>query len=213
MMSANKIGSSTGCSIWLPETSPPSSYRGFLPPPFSKLQHFPRISCERDRRFAVPRCWSGGDSNCRSSLLSLYSERPCVAADFNGRVIPKKRGEKVSPTQFIGTGTREQADLERFSQEQKTQKGPAVRIPSAPATRHCEPTLAVVRVPTPGSLCVNAFDSGESQQKFGLSTSVLRRSTRTSGRGSANGSGRPGHGSEGAIECLLTATALTRSPA
>ena len=43
MMFANKIGSSTGCSIWLPETSPPSSYRGFLPPPFSKLQHFPSV--------------------------------------------------------------------------------------------------------------------------------------------------------------------------
>ncbi len=30
MMFANRIGSSTGCSIWLPETSPPSPFRGGL---------------------------------------------------------------------------------------------------------------------------------------------------------------------------------------
>src|SRR5262244_3574793 len=29
-MFANRISSSTGCSIWLPETSPPSSSRGVL---------------------------------------------------------------------------------------------------------------------------------------------------------------------------------------
>src|SRR5215831_11295791 len=39
-MFANRISSSTGCSIWRPETSPPSSSRGVLPSPFSKLQHF-----------------------------------------------------------------------------------------------------------------------------------------------------------------------------
>jgi len=30
MMFANRISSSTSCSIWLPETSPPSSSRGVL---------------------------------------------------------------------------------------------------------------------------------------------------------------------------------------
>ena len=30
MLFANRIGSSTSCSIWLPETSPPSSSRGLL---------------------------------------------------------------------------------------------------------------------------------------------------------------------------------------
>ena len=31
------------------------------------------------------RCWSGGDSNRRSSLRSLYSGDACVALDFNAR--------------------------------------------------------------------------------------------------------------------------------
>jgi hypothetical protein len=48
-----------------------------------------------DRGFALTRCWREGDSNCRSSLLSLYSEKPCVAADFNGRVIPKRTRREV----------------------------------------------------------------------------------------------------------------------
>jgi len=58
MMFANRIGSSTGCSIWLPETSPPISYRGLLPSPFSKLQHFPiltsRASLLDDTQFVQP---------------------------------------------------------------------------------------------------------------------------------------------------------------
>jgi hypothetical protein len=33
---------------------------------------FDRYRYFRLRRFAVPRCWSGGDSNCRFSLRSLY---------------------------------------------------------------------------------------------------------------------------------------------
>src|ERR1019366_9003287 len=40
MMFANRISSSTSCSISLPETSPPSSPLGASPSPFSKLQHF-----------------------------------------------------------------------------------------------------------------------------------------------------------------------------
>ena len=39
MMSANRISSSTSCSIWLPETS--DQFLSELPPsPFLKLQHF-----------------------------------------------------------------------------------------------------------------------------------------------------------------------------
>jgi hypothetical protein len=34
------VSSSTSCSIWLPETSPPSFFSGHPPSPFSKLQHF-----------------------------------------------------------------------------------------------------------------------------------------------------------------------------
>jgi hypothetical protein len=33
------------------------------------------VSRERDRRFAVTRCWSEGDLNCRSTFRSVYSGR------------------------------------------------------------------------------------------------------------------------------------------
>src|ERR1035437_8182714 len=40
MIFANRISSSTSCSIWPPETSPPRFRSGRPPSPFSKLQHF-----------------------------------------------------------------------------------------------------------------------------------------------------------------------------
>jgi len=39
--------------------------------PQQRQETLPLVSRERDRRFAVPRCWSRGDSNCRSSLWFL----------------------------------------------------------------------------------------------------------------------------------------------
>ena len=38
-----------------------------------------------DRRFAVPRCWSRGDSNCRSVLVLLLLERPFENDSFSAR--------------------------------------------------------------------------------------------------------------------------------
>src|ERR1017187_7986451 len=48
MMFANKISSSTSCSIWLPETSPPSSSRGVLRHRFESCNtSVPRLSSLR----------------------------------------------------------------------------------------------------------------------------------------------------------------------
>jgi hypothetical protein len=45
---------------------------------------------ERDRRFALPRWWSGGDSNCRSSLRSIYSGK-VVTREISTRPFQKIR--------------------------------------------------------------------------------------------------------------------------
>ena len=50
MMFANRIGSSTSCSIWLPETSPPSSARGLLGHHFQSCN----TSLFFHRKFEVP---------------------------------------------------------------------------------------------------------------------------------------------------------------
>jgi hypothetical protein len=50
----------------------------------------PTTGMKADRRFAVPRCWSGGDSNCRSSLRSIYSGK-VVTREISTRPFQKIR--------------------------------------------------------------------------------------------------------------------------
>jgi len=44
------------------------------------------LSDGSDLRFAVPRCWSEGDSNCRSSLRSLYLGKARAREIFNAEI-------------------------------------------------------------------------------------------------------------------------------
>ena len=143
---------------------------------------------ERDRRFAVPRCWSRGDSNRRShptKCLVAPSERwvqnqlisagpcrngsqclvagaeeirttgPLCAPYIQGRLLTREistRSFHIKPHRevFFDAIYRDgRAENElvlnlslRRSNWTYRRMGPAVRIPSAPATRHCEPVCA-----------------------------------------------------------------------
>jgi len=90
----------------------------------------------------VPRCWSRGDSNCRSSLWFLAltkgskSQRGhCTEGDQ--RIVLRAICRQI-PVENGRTSV-------SFQKEEKTQKGPAVRIPFAPPTRQCEPPLCMQR--------------------------------------------------------------------
>jgi hypothetical protein len=69
--------------------------------------------------------------------LPIFREGSCRRR-FSAAIRKKNRTEEFSPTRFIGTALPKISAFRTVSQEQKTQKGPAFRISSAPATRHCE---------------------------------------------------------------------------
>jgi hypothetical protein len=69
--------------------------------------------------------------------LPILREGSCRRR-FSTRPFQKNRTEEFSPTRFIGTALPKVSEFRTVSQEQKTQRGPAFRISSAPATRHCE---------------------------------------------------------------------------
>jgi hypothetical protein len=60
--------------------------------------HRASAAIERDRRFALTRCWSGGDSNCRShptkSLVSGRVEADLFAStgSLSGFIAPRDSG-------------------------------------------------------------------------------------------------------------------------
>jgi hypothetical protein len=89
--------------------------------------------------FAVPRCWSRGFEPPVLFGLFLLGNGAEVQAFF-GLNLPTDRSENISPTRFIGTALPKTSGFRTVSQEQKTQKGPAVRIP-APATSQSEPPV------------------------------------------------------------------------
>ena len=100
-----------------------------------------------DRRFAVTRWWSRGDSNHRSSLRSVYSGKAGDAGDFNA-VFPYKTAQRSFLRRHLsGRRCRKRAGFElslRRSNWTYRRMGPAVRIPSAPATSHCEPRVTLL---------------------------------------------------------------------
>jgi hypothetical protein len=83
----------------------------------------PSITQESDasprwQRFAVTLCWSEGDSNCRSSLSSVYSGKACDAGDFERGHLEKTRELFFDDSSH---GLPKRADFETVSQERKTQ--------------------------------------------------------------------------------------------
>src|ERR1017187_8919754 len=75
MIFANRISSSTSCSIWPPETSPPSSARDVLGHPFQ--------SCNTSRMFKVTDC---GLKSCEV-ILGATGELTCRDKFKNDLVI------------------------------------------------------------------------------------------------------------------------------
>jgi len=84
----------TGCSL--------------TPPRQGSLPTFKKI--EGDRRFAVPRCWSRGDSNRRSSLAFSALERGRSPAAF-GPNLPADRSENNSLVGFGAVALAETSSL------------------------------------------------------------------------------------------------------
>jgi hypothetical protein len=93
-----------------------------------------------DRQFVVTRCWSEGDWNCRSSLAFSSFEKQPKSGRFEPELADRPPGEQFSDRLWRS----DPAETSSLRKHQKPQRGPPVRIPFAPATRHCEPTLAVV---------------------------------------------------------------------
>ena len=92
-----------------------------------------------DRGFALTRCGSKGDSNCRSSLaFFVLWKRPESPAVF-GQNFPVDRSENNS---LVGFSAVTPLKVRVFLQALKPQRAPAVRIPFAPATRHWEPPVS-----------------------------------------------------------------------
>jgi hypothetical protein len=84
----------------------------------------------------VPRCWSEGDSNRRSSLAFSPLEEGPKSGSFSTRICRQDRSEDHS---LIGFSAVTPPKNRAFRKVQEPQRGPAVRIPFAPPTRHCEP--------------------------------------------------------------------------
>jgi hypothetical protein len=98
--------------------------------------------------------------------LHVVQGKALVARDFNA-VIPKKPQEKFSPTRFIRTAVSKASGFRTVSEEQKTQKGPAVRIPSAPPTSQCEPTETVKLMAQPELRTSVMMPAGSPKANYG----------------------------------------------
>ena len=92
-------------------------------------------------QFALPRCWRRGYSNRQSH-----------------------------PTKSLVSRRNKEVCL-RASRRQEAQTGPAVRIPSPPATRQCEPLVAKLQALVPGHHCEPSI--------LHMSSSILLRTSST----------------------------------
>jgi hypothetical protein len=95
------------------------------------------------QRFVVPRWWSRRDSNCRSSLLFLAlakgsKSQPGHCAEADQRIV-------LGAICWEILAKKKRPDFGPY-QGGKGQRGPAVRIPFAPPTRHCEPAQMRIRM-------------------------------------------------------------------
>jgi hypothetical protein len=87
---------------------------------------------KRDRRFALPRRWSGGDSNCRSLLdLLLMAGRSKSARFQHGRANESRRRNLsvgfLEPPSFKSRATRAFPEIERARKEDRRFESPPLQ--------------------------------------------------------------------------------------
>ena len=143
----------------------------------------PTTGMKADRRFAVPRCWSGGDSNCRSSLRSIYSGK-VVTREISTRPFQKIREaflRRVSSTARLNRAIFQQSPTSKRPKRDRRFESPPLHQRGS-ANRRSRSISATKKLP-PVRLNSRSRSSG-------VSTSELVVSPAADGKGRARELGR-----------------------
>src|SRR5215469_8533113 len=117
------------------------------------------MAIKKDLQLALTRCWSGGDSNRRSHpteslCLSLYCTRKTGPAVRSAALVERREFEppvpfharlrsRIHQRSWLNSefAVAKQVCSNATKNQTFSRMRPRVRIPSAPATRQCEPEV------------------------------------------------------------------------